>query len=76
MSRAPIDLDALTDRLQALYDRSVSNLRTALAAYLRDGERPDLKARAAGAFAYPELRLRYTPEGPAPRVGRAFGIVR
>ena len=76
MSRAPIDLDALTDRLQTLYDRSVSNLRAALAAYLRDGERPDLKARAAGAFAYPELRLRYTPEGPAPRVGRAFGIVR
>ena len=76
MSRAPIDLDTLTDRLQALYDRSVSNLRTALAAYLRDGERPDLQARAAGAFAYPELRLRYTPEGPAPRVGRAFGIVR
>jgi len=71
-----IDLDALTGRLQALYGQSVHNLRSSLAAYLQNGERPDAEARAAGAFAYPELRLRYAPEGPVPRVGRAFGIIR
>jgi len=71
-----IDLDALTGRLQSLYDQSVKNLRSGLGAYLQNGERPDPKARARGAFAYPELRLRYAPDGPVPRVGRAFGIIR
>jgi AMP nucleosidase len=71
-----IDLDALTDRLQILYAQSVDRLRTSLAAYLQSGQRPDIESRAAGAFAYPELRLQYAPEGPVPRVGRAFGILR
>jgi AMP nucleosidase len=71
-----IDLDGIASRLQALYSRSVHNLRNSLAAYLLTGERPKADARAAGAFAYPELRLHYAPEGPVPRVGRAFGIIR
>ena len=76
MNKENIDLDAIVDQLQALYQQSVLNLRTALGAYLRGGEKPDLDARFAGAFAYPELRITYTPEGPSPRVGRAFGIIR
>ncbi len=70
------ELPAILDDVQAIYDQSVANLRTGLAAYLRDGTRPDLGARAAGAFAYPELRIHYAPEGPAPRVGRAFALIR
>jgi AMP nucleosidase len=70
------DLDALIDSLEALYDRSVANLRQALAAYLQAGRRPDPAERAAGLFAYPEIRIHYAPAGPAPRVGRAFGIIR
>jgi AMP nucleosidase len=74
-SSAP-DLDAIVDQLQSLYETSVANLREGLSAYLTKGERPDLEARFDGAFAYPELRIHYAPEGPSPRVGRAFGIIR
>ena len=66
------DLPALIDDLTGLYAESAARLRSALARYLRQGERPTPDARAAGAFAYPELRLHYEPEGPAPRVSRAF----
>ena len=66
------DIPALIDELQALYAASVGNLRGALAAWLRDGRRPDPQWRASGAFAYPELRIAHAPEGPAPRVTRAF----
>jgi AMP nucleosidase len=69
-------LPAILDDVQAIYAQSVANLRTGLAAYLRDGTKPDLGARAAGAFAYPELRIHYAPDGPAPRPGRAFALIR
>lgn len=60
-------------RLADLHHASVENLRSALRAYLDDGIAPDPEARAAGAFAYPELRVRYEPEGSPPPVSRAFG---
>ena len=56
----------LLDELEAIYDSSVANLRTALNAYARDSVRPDRKARDVGAFAYPELRIDYAPEGTPP----------
>ena len=68
----PSDLPALVDQLAELYARSARNLRSALAAYLRCGERPDPQARLAGAFAYPELKITYAPEGPGPRLSRAY----
>ncbi len=74
--KSPPDIDKIVAELKSLYSRSVANLRTSLAAYLQRGERPDADARFAGAFAYPELRIHYSPEGPIPRVGRAFGIIR
>ena len=58
---------AIVDRLEALYQDSVSALRAALKAYLEDGRRPDPKARAKGCFAYPRLRLTHDGERrPAP----------
>lgn len=60
--------------LAAIHAASVAALRTALGAYLRDGTPPDPSARAAGAFAYPEIRLHYAGGG-APRLIRAFGRV-
>ena len=66
------DLSAVVDRLSAIYDEAVAALRGALAEYLRHGAKPDLRARQNGLFAYPELRVRYAPDGPAPRVPRAF----
>ena len=53
------DIPRVIEALRAIYDESVADLRTALARYLKTGERPDAKARAEGLFAYPELRLDY-----------------
>jgi len=64
----PAILDALTER----HDAAVGDLRRAIAAYLAGGASPDPAARAAGLFAYPELRVDYEAEGAIPRFTRAF----
>ena len=69
------DVPLLLDRLEALHEEASAALRTALAAYVREGARPDPDARAAGLFAYPEIRMTYAADGPAPRVARAFARV-
>ena len=66
------DIPAILDELEAIYDSSVANLRAALHAFAHDGVRPDRKARDVGAFAYPELRISYEPDGPPPTSSRAF----
>ncbi|MDE2486854.1 MAG: AMP nucleosidase [Alphaproteobacteria bacterium] len=63
------------DRLEMEYRSSVDALRTALKAFLSTGTPPDPKLRAAGAFAYPELRLHWPPGRPYPRIGRAFARI-
>ncbi|WP_380879832.1 AMP nucleosidase [Sphingomonas sp. DBB INV C78] len=63
---------AIVDQLDALYSSSVEALRAALGRYIANGERPDAAARAAGAFAYPELHLHYDG-GSAHHPMRAFG---
>ncbi len=67
------DIPGLIDGLCEIYDRSVANLRTALARYLASGERPDPAARARGLFAYPELRVTHSQGGPIAFPPRAFG---
>lgn len=69
------DIPALLDELQALYSASAARLRSALTAYLRCGERPDPDARMNGAFAYPELRVTYAPQGAGPRLSRAYAQI-
>jgi AMP nucleosidase len=64
---------AHVDQLDALYRESVSALRAALSRYIASGERPDPAARAAGAFCYPEIRVRYDGAPSASAPGRAFG---
>jgi AMP nucleosidase len=66
------DAHTIVDRLRAIYDESVANLRSALAEYVRDRSLPGAKARANGCFAYPELRIDYAAKLPRPAVGRAF----
>ena len=63
---------AVVDQLSAIYEESVDNLRSALAAYLRDGTKVDPAARAKGCFAYPELRVEYSGNPPRSPVARAF----
>jgi len=64
---------AHVDQLDTLYRESVSALRAALSRYITSGERPDPAARAAGAFCYPEIRVRYDGAPSASAPGRAFG---
>ena len=63
----------IIDELEKLYSQSVAALSSALQDYLRDGKTPDPEARTNGAFCYPELIIRYNPEGPPPPISRAFG---
>ena len=72
----PLTARAAVDQLAALYERSVENLRSALSAYIHHGIRPDPVARAAGAFAYPELTVTYASDSQPPRPARAFALIR
>ena len=67
------DIPAIIDQLCEQSDASMACLRTALARYLRSGEKPDAEARAAGQFAYPELRVDYRSDQPVAFPTRAFG---
>jgi AMP nucleosidase len=67
------EIPALVDLLCEMSDKSVASLRTALARYLSNGERPDAEARAAGLFAYPELRIDYRYDQPTKFPARSFG---
>ncbi len=67
------EIPGLIDRLCDMFDQSVAALRSALACYLTSGERPDAAARAAGVFAYPELRIDYRDDRPVNFPARAFG---
>ena len=72
MDTRPDDIPDLIDRLCAIYDESVANLRGALARYLKNGERPDpAEARASGLFAYPELRIELSAPQPPARAADA-----
>lgn len=71
MSKAQL-IHRIVDQLAGIYDESVDNLREAVAGYVRDRTPPDAASRAAGAFAYPELRIDYAGKFPRPSVARAF----
>ncbi|GGB33435.1 AMP nucleosidase [Sphingomonas metalli] len=60
-------------KLDELYTASVERLQAALNAYLSDGITPDADARREGAFAYPEIHLRFSGEPGRPTPMRAFG---
>ncbi|MEL6661554.1 MAG: AMP nucleosidase, partial [Pseudomonadota bacterium] len=63
----------IVDALEALYAQSVSNLKAALSAFLHDGTAPEPGLRQNGGFCYPELIVRYDPDGPPPPISRSFG---
>ena len=69
------DIPAILDALIERHEAAVANLRGAMAAYLADRTLPDPAARAAGLFAYPELRVDYEAEGAIPRFTRAFARI-
>ncbi|MBI1338839.1 AMP nucleosidase [bacterium] len=67
------DPNAIVDQLQAMYAEATGALGDALARFLETGAPPDSAFREAGAFCYPELVVRYDPDGPPPPISRAFG---
>ena len=71
MSDSPSVKNAVAE-LAAIYDKSVSNLRGALDAYISKGVRPSAESRRKGAFAYPELRVHYDKPRTKPAPSRAF----
>ncbi len=58
------------DRLVDLYDGAAQALRAAVERFLKMGQPPSAETRAL--FRYPELRLIYEPNGPAPPSARAY----
>ena len=64
--------EAALDRLQALYDDAVANLRRAVKTFLDTGERADAQARAKGLFSYPQLKISWFGERPANLETRAY----
>lgn len=67
------DPKTIVDELDAIYSAAVDALKAALHDFLHSGDTPDPKARAGGLFAYPELVIRYNPDGPPPPISRSFG---
>ena len=67
--------EAVIDALEALYTEAVEAQSAALHTFLHEGTPPDPQLRASGAFCYPQIRIVYNPEGPAPRISRSFGRI-
>ncbi|MGZ3403345.1 MAG: AMP nucleosidase, partial [Phenylobacterium sp.] len=65
----------IVDRLEDEYRKTVEALRGALKSFLAGGPPPDPAVRAAGAFAYPELRLHWPMGEPYPRISRAYARI-
>jgi AMP nucleosidase len=63
---------AVVAQLKEEYTRATCALREALRSYLDKGETPDPARRHDGAYAYPELRVRYMPKGRSPKLARAY----
>ncbi len=59
------------DRLEALYDRATNSLIEAVRRFAEKGTPPTPEQRSL--FRYPELRVTYLPNAPAPRLARAYG---
>ncbi|MDO1558984.1 AMP nucleosidase [Brevundimonas sp. 2R-24] len=66
------DPHAALDELTRLYDASIARLRADLAAFVRDGRRPDAVARADGAYVYPELRVIWSGAKAEPGGARSY----
>ena len=59
------------DRLEFLHNRAVTALIEAIRRYAEEGVPPTMEERSL--FRYPELRVTYLPNAPAPRLARAYG---
>ncbi|NJR79288.1 AMP nucleosidase [Sphingomonas corticis] len=63
----------IVTQLDRLYTASVARLQAAISAYIADGSVPSTEDRRSGAFAYPEIRLRFAGGDGRPAPLRSFG---
>jgi AMP nucleosidase len=68
MSQSPQDI---VDKLELLHTRATTALLAAVRRFAEHGTAPTGEERAL--FRYPELRITYLPDKPAPRLARAYG---
>jgi AMP nucleosidase len=66
-------IDTILDKLEDLHTAAVGRLREDVIAFGRDRSLPPAERRLGGAYAYPELRLRYRGGEQPANHGRAFG---
>lgn len=72
MTETNMTPSAVLDRLEALYNQAVENLRQAVGTFLETGQQADAKARAAGLFSYPQLKVSWFGERPSNLENRAY----
>jgi AMP nucleosidase len=60
-------------QLEALFDQSVTRLKSAISRFARDGIPPDPAQRHDGSFAYPEIHLSYDGRTANSPTFRSFG---
>ncbi len=65
-------VDAVLDKLEALYARAVDAQRAALRVFAETGRAPTASERDR--FVYPQVLVSYDPDGPHPRLSRAYGV--
>jgi AMP nucleosidase len=63
--------EAAVDALEALHSRAVDALHAALSRFIATGKPPSADERAL--FRYPALKIRHRPNGPSPKLARAYG---
>lgn len=73
MTQTYANSSEIIDALERLYDQAVGALSDALGMFLKEGVPPLPEFRESGAFCYPELVIKYAPDGPPPPISRSYG---
>ena len=66
----PLTPQSAVDALEKLHADAVTALQTAIRRFVETGQGPSADERAK--FRYPELRVTFTPDGPAPKIARSY----
>lgn len=73
LATSSLTIEQAIDQLSILYHRSVTALQDAIKRYIIDGALPDIQARKAGLFTYPELQISWQGSGSYEKRSRAWG---
>lgn len=68
-----LEIQTVITKLKQQYQKAVNALRSAIVDYAQDGKLPDVKQRAEGLFAYPQLTVHWSGEIKKEDKTRAYG---